>query len=168
MHLFDVHHPYESPEPWASRAEHPYYGEVAWVDHLVETALSGLRERGELENTWVFVMADHGEGLGSHGEGLGSHGEALHGVLLYDATTRVPLIIRPPEGLESARKVDFPVSLVDVLPTVLELAGVPWCPGSEPSPQRPCATARSPWRASTPGATTAGPRRRPRWTTPTS
>ncbi|MBN2797592.1 MAG: sulfatase-like hydrolase/transferase [Deltaproteobacteria bacterium] len=116
VHLFDVHHPYTPPEPYASRFKHPYYAEVAWVDALVQRTLDGLEQRGELDNTWVFVMSDHGEGLGQHGE-------ALHGVLLYDVTTRVPLIIRPPKGLSEARVISFPVSLVDVMPTALAIAG---------------------------------------------
>ncbi|MBN1337142.1 MAG: sulfatase-like hydrolase/transferase [Deltaproteobacteria bacterium] len=117
VHLFDPHFPYEAPEPFASRfAGRPYAAEVAWTDQQLGVLLQALE--GRLDRTWIVIMGDHGEGLGAHGE-------ALHGVLLYNATTHVPLVIRPPGGLPEARSVEDPVSLVDVLPTVLSLAGVP-------------------------------------------
>jgi arylsulfatase A-like enzyme len=58
-----------------------------------------------------------------HGESLGEHGESTHGLFLYDATARVPLIVAAP-AVAAGRRIAAPVSLVDVLPTVLELAGV--------------------------------------------
>ena len=67
--------------------------------------------------TWIIVVADHGEGMGSHGE-------QLHGVLLYNATVRVPFIVRPPGGRAAPAFEHFPVSLVDVAPTVLSFAGL--------------------------------------------
>jgi choline-sulfatase len=119
IHLFDVHHPYEPPEPYRSRyPTMPYQGEVAWTDELVGRLLAGLQARGQLENTWIVVVADHGEGLGSHGE-------AMHGVLLYDATTRVPFLVRPPSGVAPVARVEAPVSVVDVTPTVLGAVGLP-------------------------------------------
>lgn len=123
VHLFDAHHPYEAPEPYASKFPNlPYLAEVAYVDSLVGQLLDDLEARGELDRTWVILMADHGEGLGSHGE-------MMHGVLLYDATTRIPLMIRPPGGRKDGRTVDFPVSVVDITPTVLGAVGLPAAEG---------------------------------------
>lgn len=123
VHLFDVHHPYVPPEPFASRyADRPYLGEVAWTDSQVGRLLSWLQQKGLSQNTAIVVTADHGEGLGSHGE-------AFHGVLLYDATTHIPLIVRPPAGLSVPARVAFPVSLVDLAPTVLGLTGLPAAEG---------------------------------------
>lgn len=120
VHLFDAHAPYEPPEPYASRyASDPYLAEIAHVDALVDQLVATLRRDGTLDHTWVFVLADHGEGRGSHGEGY-------HGVLLYDATTRIPLIVRPPGGRASVA-VDAPVSIVDVAPTVLAAVGAAAC-----------------------------------------
>jgi predicted Zn-dependent protease len=93
----------------------PYIGEVAWTDSQVELLIEGLRQKGHLDNTWIFILSDHGEGRGAHGE-------ALHGVLLYNATTRIPFIAVPPKGAGSGSRLDFPVSLVDVMPTILSLA----------------------------------------------
>ena len=124
VHLFDAHAPYEPPEPWASRfASDPYLGEIARVDALVGDLLALLRRDGTLDTTWVVVLADHGEGLGTHGE-------TTHGVLLYDATTRIPLIVRPPKG-RAAVAIGAPVSIVDIAPTVLAAAGAPPCDGCD-------------------------------------
>jgi choline-sulfatase len=119
VHLFDAHAPYAAPEPFAgAHAARPYLAEVAFVDHLVGELVTKLASLGRLDDTWLVIAGDHGEGLGAHGE-------QMHGVLLYDATTRVPMIIRPPGGLEEPVVVDEPVSLVDLLPTVLEIVGAP-------------------------------------------
>jgi arylsulfatase A-like enzyme/Flp pilus assembly protein TadD len=119
VHLFDPHSPYAAPEPFAgAHPERPYMAEVAFTDHLVGELVTKLASLGRLDDTWLILTGDHGEGLGSHGE-------QMHGVLLYDATTRVPMIIRPPGGLEAPIVVDEPVSIVDLLPTVLEIVGAP-------------------------------------------
>ncbi len=118
IHMFDPHAPYEAPEPFAGRhLGRPYLGEVAFTDHLVGELVAKLDSLGRLDDTWLIITGDHGEGLGSHGE-------QMHGVLLYDATTRVPLIIRPPGGLEQGLVVHEPVSVVDLLPTVAAIAGI--------------------------------------------
>ncbi|MEC8423194.1 MAG: sulfatase-like hydrolase/transferase, partial [Myxococcota bacterium] len=118
VHLFDVHHPYEPPAPYDELfSNQPYLGEVAWVDEQVGRLVAALEEADALDDTWVFVVADHGEGMGSHGE-------LLHGVLLYNATVRIPFIVRPPGGRAAPSFEHFPVSLVDVAPTILALAGV--------------------------------------------
>ena len=117
VHLFDAHDPYRPPEPFRSMFPgQPYLGEVATVDAQVGRLVSWLKESNQLENTWVVVLADHGEALGAHGE-------ATHGVLLYDETIRIPLLIRPPGGLPSKR-IPHPTSLVDVMPTLLGAAGL--------------------------------------------
>lgn len=126
VHMFDVHHPYEPVEPYATMFEgKPYVGEVASVDAQFARLRKWLLENEQLDDTWIFVVSDHGEGMGSHGE-------MLHGVLLYDATTRIPFLARPPkpaaaEGAPAAvgRVVSTPVSLVDLTPTILAAVGLP-------------------------------------------
>jgi arylsulfatase A-like enzyme/predicted Zn-dependent protease len=118
VHLFDPHSPYEPPEP--ERARHPnvpYDGEIAYVDRVVGDLLQGYRELGRFDRALIVFTSDHGESLGEHGE-------ESHGVFVYDATVRVPLVIRAP-GVGSGRRVEAQVQLVDVLPTVAELARVP-------------------------------------------
>lgn len=112
VHVFDVHAPYAAPQPFRSQySRRPYLGELAWTDSQIARLLDGV----DLDNTWVIVTGDHGEGLGSNGE-------QFHGVLLYDATMRVPLIIRPPGGT-APLVVTEAVSIVDIAPTILALLG---------------------------------------------
>jgi arylsulfatase A-like enzyme len=59
-----------------------------------------------------------------HGEGLLQHGELHHGTQLYEEQMRVPLLLRWPRGLPSGRVIDGAVSLIDLTPTLLDLAGV--------------------------------------------
>jgi len=118
VHLYDPHSPYSAPEPYASRAgDRLYDGEVAYTDAQIGRLLDELEAAGLLENTIVVVTADHGEGLGDHGE-------PGHGMFLYDTTLLVPLIIRLPDQLIAGREVAEQVRLIDVAPTILELAAV--------------------------------------------
>jgi choline-sulfatase len=112
VHLYDPHQPLTATH----RAQDPYDAEVADVDSAVGQLLAALSARGVDGRTAVVVVSDHGEGLGEHGE-------AEHGVFLYQSTVRVPLVVAAP-GLKPARRPE-PVSVVDVAPTLLLLAGLP-------------------------------------------
>ena len=105
VHLYEPHDPYEPPAPY-----HGYYGEVAYVDDLV-----GRLRAATKDAVWIVC--------GDHGEALGDHGEMTHGLFVYDATARVPLIVSAP-GRIAPRALDA-ARLVDVMPTALALAGVP-------------------------------------------
>jgi arylsulfatase A-like enzyme/Flp pilus assembly protein TadD len=118
VHFFDPHAPYQPPEPFRSRLADPYDGEVAFADAQVGRLVSWLEAHGLVDRTLVVVAGDHGEGLGEHGE-------SAHGVLLYDSTIRVPLIVSMPTRVAAGRRVAAVVSLVDVLPTLVELLGWP-------------------------------------------
>ena len=117
MHLYDPHFPYHPPEPYATEyATHPYDGEIAFADEQLGRVLRFLKEKGIYQNTIIVLCGDHGESLGEHGE-------KTHGFFIYNATMHVPLIIRLPET-STARTVADPVSLVDLMPTVLSAAGL--------------------------------------------
>ena len=121
VHLYDPHSPYDPPEPFRSRyPRQPYLGEIAYTDKVVGRLLGWLREAGLMERTLVVLTADHGESLGDHGE-------ATHSFFIYDSTTRVPLIVRTPWGWRGRRPAQ--VSSVDLMPTVLDLVGLPQQPG---------------------------------------
>ena len=118
VHLYDAHHPYEPPEPFASKyAAEPYDGEIAYVDSTVGKFLAKLKERGLYDNALIAVMADHGEALGEHGE-------STHGIFLYDETIHVPLLMKLPRAESAGKRIDGRVELVDVLPTLLESAKI--------------------------------------------
>ena len=92
---------------------------VASTDVAMGQALEMLRAAGVLDDAVVAVTSDHGEGFLEHGK-------LQHGYAPYEEVLRVPLVIRPPERLDIAPVVvDKPVGLVDVLPTLLDLAGLP-------------------------------------------
>jgi arylsulfatase A-like enzyme/Tfp pilus assembly protein PilF len=125
VHYYDPHHPYSPPPPYATRfADRPYDGEIAFTDMQLGRLLDDLSRRGILDRTLVVVTADHGESLGEHGE-------KTHGLLLYDADIRVPLILRLPGSIPATRRVGGVVSGVDVVPTVLDLMALPPLPGTQ-------------------------------------
>ncbi|HTM25406.1 MAG TPA: sulfatase-like hydrolase/transferase [Vicinamibacterales bacterium] len=119
VHLYDAHTPYTPPEPFKSLyPDDPYQGEISFADSQVGRLLTFLRQRDLFDRTVVVVMGDHGESLKDHGE-------AGHGFFVYESTVHVPLIIRAPFSAMRHRRVDDPVRSVDVMPTVLDLLGVP-------------------------------------------
>jgi arylsulfatase A-like enzyme/Flp pilus assembly protein TadD len=102
VHLYDPHAPYRGS----------YDDDVRFADREVGRLLEKLRGAG-LDPVVVVV--------GDHGESLGEHGERTHGMLLHEAAVRVPFVIAGP-GIAVARR-DQPVSLIDVAPTLLAVAG---------------------------------------------
>ena len=106
VHLWDAHAPYAPPAP------HPqtYDGEIAYVDAQVGRLLQQI----DRTNTVIVVVGDHGEALGEHGE-------LTHGLLLYQSTLHVPLLVAAPEV--KPRVIDEPVSSVDLAPTIAALSG---------------------------------------------
>ena len=118
VHLFDPHVPYAAPEPFGTRyKDRPYDGEIAYMDAQLRSFWEALSARPGSGDLVVVICADHGEGLGDHGE-------MDHGVFIYQSTMHVPLLIRTP-GQAAGGRVDALVGLVDVAPTVWELAGLP-------------------------------------------
>jgi arylsulfatase A-like enzyme/Flp pilus assembly protein TadD len=116
MHLYDPHYPYRPPSPYSEQyAGRPYDGEIAFADAQVGRLLRFLKEKGLYRNTLIVLSGDHGEGLGEHGE-------KTHGFFIYNSTLHVPLIFKlPGGGAAKARTVSTPVSLVDLMPSVLEV-----------------------------------------------
>lgn len=115
-HFFDPHAPYQAPPLWTGAAGgDPYRGEIARVDAAVGALVDALQSLGRLDDTLVVVVADHGEDRGDHGE-------VTHGLLLYQSTLHVPLIVAGP-GVRVAR-IDAPVGVVDLAPTVREAVGL--------------------------------------------
>jgi choline-sulfatase len=118
VHLYDPHAPYDPPEPYASRyANQPYDGEVAWSDELVGRLDAALTRLGIRDRTLMALTSDHGEALGEHGE-------LVHGFFLYQATLRVPLLLRGP-GIRPGTRIPAVARSVDLFPTLLELSNVP-------------------------------------------
>jgi len=95
-----------------------YFGMIAFIDERVGYLLDTLERLGMREDTILVFCADHGDYMGEHRMLIKSNA-------FYDCLTRVPLLMSYPRGLtqRGERRGDF-VSLVDVMPTVLALAGL--------------------------------------------
>ncbi len=121
VHFYDPHFPYEPPPAFLEHANgDPYLGEIAAMDAEIGRLLAGLEAADRLDDLWVVGVADHGEGLGRNGEDT-------HGYFVYDATLRVPFFVRPPAALAKGRageRVEEPVSVVDVQPTLARALGL--------------------------------------------
>ncbi len=149
VHYMDPHYPYAPPDPYAERfggepfgaveTEVPkldalrrsdvdpsvkrrmidlYDGEIAYTDAHVGRLLARLEEHGDLARTLVVFHSDHGDEHWEHGSF--DHGQSLHAELLH-----VPLIVSFPARVPGGRRVAQRVRLIDVMPTILELCGVP-------------------------------------------
>jgi Tfp pilus assembly protein PilF len=119
VHFFDPHQPYDVRSvDLAARTPTSYDAEIAEADRGVGRLLAWLEEHGALDDTLVVLTADHGESLGEHGE-------PTHGIFIYDATIRVPLLWRYPRALPAGRTYDGPVRHIDIVPTMLALLGLP-------------------------------------------
>jgi arylsulfatase A-like enzyme/Flp pilus assembly protein TadD len=117
MHIWDPHFPYESPEPFLSQyGKKPYNGEVAYVDDVLGKFFQHMAEKDLMAKTLILFTSDHGESLGDHGE-------KTHGMLAYNSTIWIPLIIVEPRM--KPRKIRGQVSHIDIFPTVCDLIGIP-------------------------------------------
>ena len=113
VHMFEPHAPYGNPRS-GSPAESRYRDEIAEADRQVARLVDALGDR--LDSTLIVVTSDHGEAFGEHGE-------ISHSVFVYDTTLHVPLIVAGP-GVKAGARIDRPVGLVDVVPTVVKALDV--------------------------------------------
>ncbi len=123
VHLLEPHEPYRE-QPGFDFGDAPvdrYDGEIAAADALVGRMIEALESRRLTDSTIVVVTSDHGEEFGEHGR-------KYHGKQLYEESVRVPLVIHVP-GL-APRRLQAPVSVIDVAPTIAHLTGLP--PGRSP------------------------------------
>lgn len=118
LHLYDPHTPWNPPTDWSGD---PYRAEVSYVDSLLGRFLDLIKDE-----SLIILTSDHGESLW---EG----GEREHGMLIHRAVTRVPLIIRPPDGVENgvsslARQLPHHPQRPSGVDTELNLEAVPDAP----------------------------------------
>lgn len=147
VHLWDVHNDYIPPPPYDTMFDPDYKGkmtgkvrdirkirpgidpkdlnhimslydgEIKYVDEWIGKLMGELEMLGVADNTLIVLTADHGEEFNEHG---GNH----HGRTLYDESTYVPLIFRLPGKVPEEKVIKTQVSLVDILPTVLDVLGI--------------------------------------------
>jgi arylsulfatase A-like enzyme len=95
-----------------------YYGMVRFIDDSLGQIVGALEDLGLRERTIVVFCSDHGDFMGEHGM-------QCKGGAFYDCLTRIPLIVSWPGQIPSGREEDSMVSLIDIVPTVLQLQGLP-------------------------------------------
>jgi len=98
-------------------ARHAYYGMCSYVDDKVGRIMDTLKQTGLDDNTVVIFTADHGEMLGERG--------MWYKQAFFERSTRVPMIIRDPRNTSKAARSDSLCSLVDLLPTMMDVANGP-------------------------------------------
>jgi arylsulfatase len=114
-HLFNYAGTHRMTEAQIRRARQCYYGRTAFVDHVCGTLLDALEDRGELDHTIVAFVADHGAHLGDHG--------FFQKQSFWDASVRVPFFVTGP-GIHAAT-VSTPINIGSLLPTLMDLTGIP-------------------------------------------
>ncbi len=116
-HVYDPHIPYDPPDPFREKyRDRPYDGEIAYTDQQLGRLFDAVARKAPPENTLVVVLSDHGESFSEHGE-------YTHGVFLYDSTLRIAFLMAGgpiPGGI----RVKQQARTIDLLPTILELAGL--------------------------------------------
>jgi choline-sulfatase len=116
---FIIHHGIDKEKLSAEKvreARRNYLGMISWIDHQVGLLLAELERLGMTDDTVVVFTSDHGEMLGEHGQWSKR--------LLLEWSARVPLMVRLPGRVGAGRRVAQPVSLLDLLPTFNQIAGV--------------------------------------------
>ncbi len=93
------------------------YAKISYLDELIGNVLGEAEDLGMLENTWIVFSSDHGDQLGDR--------RLPYKWLMYENVVRVPLLIVPPPGKTVPSETKDLVSLIDLAPTFLELAGLP-------------------------------------------
>jgi arylsulfatase A-like enzyme len=149
IHLWDVHYDYVAPPPYDTMFDPGYKGpvngrdvlklyrkpadwtdadvehlkalydaEIRFADDTIGQILSELERHGLKEKSILAVTSDHGEAFYEHGlQG--------HRWTLYEEELRIPLILRYPRSIPAGPRLKYPASIIDIAPTILDLAGLP-------------------------------------------
>lgn len=144
LHYFDCHDPYTPPPPFTSMFDPDYSGyingdlqwlekfgtsaeistrdlehlialydgEIRYVDAALETLIQSISDKNLMDNTIIIITSDHGEEFKEHGS-------LRHGATLFDEVIKVPLLVYIPTE-KGPRRITEQVSLVDVMPSILE------------------------------------------------
>ena len=118
------------PEAYIRYSKDWYDGAIRGMDTEIGRLVERLRELGLGERTLIALYADHGEEFHDHGR-------MWHGQSVYGEMIRVPLILWGPGRVAKGVNVEEPVELIDVMPTLLDLSGVPPPPGIQGQSMRP-------------------------------
>lgn len=121
LHLLDTHNPYAPPEQFrifGPRELDLFDGEIRFVDYLLQAVSDILLRCGLEEKTVLLITSDHGEEFHEHGT-------RYHAKHVYEEVLRVPLIISAPLLLPAGVVIPSQVRSIDIVPTILDLLGIP-------------------------------------------
>lgn len=104
-----------------------YDGDAALADRAIGDLLETLKEEGVLDRALCIILSDHGEDLWDHELGI----SPAHGHSLYQDVLHVPLLVRAPGLVPAGARIRTPVTLLDVAPTILAMAGLPADPNHQ-------------------------------------
>lgn len=116
------HHDYTIPDTYGKKEFsedeelNMYLNTLRYQDFFLKNLMDQYKKLGLYENT-VFVI------FGDHGEGFGEHGLRQHDNVIYNEGLRVPFLVHDPQNTQNAKRIETPVNLLDVLPTVTDLLG---------------------------------------------
>jgi arylsulfatase A-like enzyme len=94
-----------------------YDGEITYLDEVLGRLFEVLEAKDLMEDTLIVLLADHGENLGDHGL-------MYHQFCLYDSLIRIPMIWHFRKAIPHGKKISHPVSIIDIMPSILHLAGI--------------------------------------------
>ena len=121
LHVLDTHNPYAPPKEFnrfGDTDQDLFDGEVRFVDYYIGLIRRYLALKGLQEKTLFIITSDHGEEFGEHGH-------SYHAKHLYQEVLRVPLIISSPALIPSGLSIPTQVRSIDMVPTILQLLGIP-------------------------------------------
>jgi len=137
LHTYEVHDPYTPPAPYDTAFEPDrgpdtvpqaeclrYEQEARYLDDQLRALIESIDALGLGTRTLLVVLADHGEEFMEHGQ-------TRHSLQLFEETIHIPLMMRLPGIVPVGLRIETPVSLVDVAPTILDLVGAPPIPGTD-------------------------------------
>ncbi len=126
-----------------------YDGGVRSFDRWLGELVDGLKERGLYERTLLVLTSDHGEQLGEAGRPV-PYGDGfynVHGHTLFEELIHVPLIVKLPGPSQEARRIPEVTASIDVMPTILDVAGLPVPPEVQGRSLRPLWQGPARWMA---------------------
>lgn len=118
-----AHDPYEvatTPAAKGTALFSRYLKAVGHVDGFIGRVLERLRVAGRLDNTVIVLVGDHGEAFGEH------HGRRQHDIVPYEEVVRIPMLVHAPALLGAPKRVTGLRQTLDLVPTLLDVLGVPW------------------------------------------
>lgn len=122
--LFTVsnHHPWQTPEDYTfdrfedveDEVRAKFLRTMRYADHCLDLFLTSLKEKGLDQNLMLFIMGDHGQGMGEHGLERFQNS-------VYEENVHIPLVILAPGKIKAPLQIDTPCSQIDLFPTLMDL-----------------------------------------------